>query len=216
MFFDLPKTTYRNQFVAKSKFSDYANTAEKRLFTELIKKITWTNNLSSETTNLPFKEIDELQIFEVELKQKRNVELILKLIEKAVPYHIILVLLFNEEVMIFTSKKHINKRESDNAVVDWIFKTDWFNKEKSNFKINLKVSLDEVHKDFCLQILNKETYVDQELNVVIENEKKLKKLNFEISRIESQIKKSKQFNKTVDLNMELNELKKKRKILSSN
>ena len=90
-FFDLPHSTIIRRFVAKSLFDSVTNTKQKAMFTNDIAKIMWCNTLSSETTNLPHNEIEEIQIFSIELKEKKEIKSILEIIDKTIPYHIIFI-----------------------------------------------------------------------------------------------------------------------------
>ncbi len=87
--FDLPDKVKVNKVVPKNAFDSFINSKQKQLFTDLIKRITWEYKLSEATTNLPAKEIKEIQVFYVELKEKQEVKGILDIIDKAIPYPII-------------------------------------------------------------------------------------------------------------------------------
>jgi len=64
----LPINTQVNRVIPKNTFDSFTNTKQKKLFTDKILRIIWTHKLSKLTTNLPSKEIQEIQIFKVELK----------------------------------------------------------------------------------------------------------------------------------------------------
>jgi hypothetical protein len=66
--FDLPLSSKVDRVVPKNSFDDFASNKVKKLFTNQIQKILWKNKLSVETINLRGKEIDEIQIFDIELK----------------------------------------------------------------------------------------------------------------------------------------------------
>lgn len=207
-FFQLPIQTIKDKSIPKNAFYEYATTKQKQLFVEVVDKIRWQNKLASDTINLEGVEVQEIQVFEIQLKQKKNIESVLPIIEKAIPYHIIFIISFNDEVMLYTSQKHTHPVNENNAVVDWVFKTDWFSGEKEKYQLDLKVSLDKVFEDFCFKISNNVSVSSEEdLKALIEKEKKIQDLKTQISKLETQIKRTKQFNKKQPLNSQLNLLK---------
>ena len=212
--FNLPQQTIKNKSIPKNAFYGYTNTKQKQLFVDVVDKIKWGYNLSTATINLEGDEVQEIQIFEVNLKQKHKIETVLNVIEKAIPYHIIFIVSFENEMMLYTSQKHNSPTNENNAIVDWVFKTDWFSRETNKYKLNLKESLDAVYKDFCYQISNRLSESTEDLKSLIEKEQKLKVLNSSIAKLESKIKSCKQFNKKLELNIKLNALKQAKVILN--
>ena len=204
-FFNLPKQTQVNKSIPKNAFDTYINSKQKKMFVAIIDKIKWTNKLSTETINLKGKEISEIQIFQVALRKKENIEKLLEIIDKSIPYHIIFVLTFDNEVMLSVSQKHLHPTNENNTVLDWTFKSTWFARDEISYKLNLKESLDFVIKDFCIQLSGKDEDSDLSLNEIVEKETQIEKLKKEINTLLSQIKKSKQFNRKVELNSILKE-----------
>ncbi len=202
-FFNLPARTKVRRVVPKNAFDEYTNTKQKKLFTDCIQRITWIHKLSSETVNLEAKNIKEIQVFKVELKQKSDILKILEIINKSIPYHIVFWVEHNQEAYISTASKHPHPTNLDLAVIDWTFTTDWFNKFENKYAFNLKGSLDAVFKDLCVQLTGKPALAKKSLVSILENQKKIDRLKKEISKLKSAISKSRQFNEKVDLNLKL-------------
>lgn len=129
-FFDLPDKVKVNRYVPKNAFDSFTNSNQKQLFTDLIKRITWSSKLSEKTTNLPAKEIKEIQIFYVELKRKEKIQRILDIIDKSIPYHIIFLVNYEEEHYFSTCTKHPHPGNENVSIIDWTFSTDWMEKEE--------------------------------------------------------------------------------------
>jgi uncharacterized protein (UPF0248 family) len=204
--FNLPKHTVVNKVIPKNAFDSYTNTKQKKLFVEVIERIRWMNKLSPETTNLAGKDVQEIQVFEIELRKKDKIETLLDIIDKAIPYHIIFVLRFENERLISLSQKHPHPTNDNQAVIDWSFRGNWFDIENVPFAMNLKVSLDEVFSDLCFQISGK---VKTSISELIQQEEEIKRLNDEAAKLQSAIKKSKQFNEKVELNLKLQSVNEK-------
>ncbi len=205
--FDLPLSSKVDRVIPKNSFDDFASNKVKKLFTNQVQKILWKNKLSVETINLRGKEIDEIQIFEIELKEKVYISDILNSIDKSIPYHIIFTIRFNDDVYVSVSPKHLNPINGNSAVIDHTFNTEWFGSQEFNFKIDLKNNLDDVFYTFCCQFFPniKKT---KNLQDFITTNKELDRLNREIQKIKQEMTQTKQFNKKVELNQKLISLNK--------
>jgi hypothetical protein len=159
--------------------------------------------LSVETTNLNSIEIKEIQIFHFELKSKQKIDSLITVVDKAISYPIVFIISIENEYYISTSKKHLHPLNHDNAIVDWRFESEWFIKGKSKFEFNLKRNLDEVFFDFCNQLVSPSKQILKTVDDVVEYDKNLSSISREIHRLNTAIKNCKQFNKKVELNMEL-------------
>lgn len=206
--FDLPKATNVNNNVPKNAFDNYTNTKQKQKFSTLVGKIHWLHKLSATTLNLPAGEIHEIQIFELQLKQKSEVAVLLDIIDKSIPYPIIFIVRFNEEYYYSTAKKHSHPTNENISVIDWRFKSQW---QKAEEQLNLSLSrnLDYVFNDFCFQLSGKTSMLNLDIELLIAQEQEIKELQLEISKTVSAIKNCKQFNKKVELNLHLSDLQAK-------
>jgi hypothetical protein len=202
-YFKLPQTTKVQRVVPKNSFDSYANTKQRKLFTDKVSKITWTNKLSQKTINLETKEIKEIQVFRIELKVKDDISSILNIIDKAIPYHIIFIVAHEGLIYLSASMKHPHPANEDNSVIDWTFKSKWFEASKDLFRINLKSNLDFVFEDFCNQISGLRLTNKLPLHLLVERSKQIESLQKEIRNLEAQISKAIQFNQKVHWNVEL-------------
>ena len=200
--FDLPLSSKVDRVIPKNSFDDLASNKVKKLFTNQIQKILWKNKLSVETINLRGKEIDEIQVFDIELKEKVYIPEILDSIDKSIPYHIIFTIRFNDDVYVSVSPKHLNPINGNSAVIDHTFKTEWFSSQEFNFKIDLKNNLDDVFYSFCSQF-SPTIKNNKNLQDFISANKELDRLNRDIQKIKQQISQTKQYNKKVELNQKL-------------
>ena len=202
----LPNTTIVDKIVPKNSFDEYATTKQKKLLTSVVARIKWLHKLSNQTVNLQGKDVIEIQVFELELKEQTNINELLLLINRVIPYPILFVLRHNEEIMYSISKKHTHPTNENQAVVDWTFSTSWKNVLEDEFEITLSNSLDTVFQDICFKISGKNPGKEKDIETLIAKEQHLKQLNSEIEKITFSMNKSKQFNKKVELNRHLQEL----------
>lgn len=206
--FNLPQSTEVNRIIPKNSFDDYATATQKKLFTKLVQKIEWTNKLSPDTINLEGKEISEIQVIRIELKEKNDIRKLVELFDKATPYHIIFLIEFGNLTSISVSKKHPHPTNPDNSVIDWTFRTDWLDdKECSTYKLNLQKNLDFIFKDICEQLSNiAPDTKPPTIQSLIDTTKEWAAIEREIAALQSKIKKCKQFNEKVELNQKLSKL----------
>lgn len=214
-FFALPLRTKVDRFVSKSNFDSYTNTKQKKLFTDCIQRISWTHKLSVDTINLEAKDIQEIHIFKIELKQKSDILKILEIINRSIPYHIIFWIEFNQEAYISTAAKHPHPINEDNAVIDWTFTSKWFKIENNTYSLNLKGTLDAVFKDLCVQLVGKQSLGKKSMDFIVKNQQEIDRLEREVAQLKSAISRSKQFNKKVDLNLKLKVVEKELKGLDT-
>ncbi|CAN5439520.1 hypothetical protein BH09BAC3_BH09BAC3_36080 [soil metagenome] len=203
--FILPNTAKVNRVIPKNAFDSYTTTKQKKLFTDLIAKITWTHKLSPDTINLESKDIKEIQIFRIELKLKEEIQSVLEVIDKSIPYHIVFIVEHKGRIYLSTSAKHAHPTKEDNAVIDWTFKTNWFLPTENKYELKLKKNIDAVFHDFCVQLSGNTDMSIKPLKDLIEYKRHIDTLEKEIQKLKMSIASGKQFNYKVELNMRLKE-----------
>jgi hypothetical protein len=130
----------------------------------------------------------------------------LEVIDRAIPYAIIFIVQDEDQVYLSTSVKHPHPTNGDAAVLDWTFKSDWFPWTDNRYLVNLKKSVDEVYRDFCVQLSGNTHLRDALLVELVKETQVIESLKKEAARLESAISRCKQFNKKVELNIQLSSL----------
>jgi hypothetical protein len=199
-FFNLPHTAKVNRVIPKNAFDAYTNSKQKKLFTDLILRITWLQKLSPDTVNLGAKEIQEIQIFKIELKVREEIQQLLDIINKAIPYNIIFIIEESDSIYLSTSTKHPHPVNPDNSVIDWTFKTSWFT-QNDTYSLNLKISLDAVYHDFCAQLSGDKKTNSRSLHDLVLYNKQIDALEKEIVQLKRSIKNCKQYKYKVEQNL---------------
>lgn len=213
--FDLPVSTVVDRVVPKNAFDAYTNSKQKKAFSDLITRIRWTHKISSETVNLSASDIQEIQLFKVEVKVKKDIDPLLLIIDKAIPYTLVFYVTLNDEFYLYTSKKHTHPTKQDTSVIDWVFRSEWLNTKENKITFKLSKSIDAVYKDLCLRIVQKEELSEKPLEEIIVKEQEFAALEKQIAYIQSSMKRTKQFNKKVELNSKLKALQQELKLKSS-
>jgi hypothetical protein len=206
--FTLPPSTRVNIPVHKKELEDKLRGKHKKVLTEGIQRIDWLFKLSAETTNLPKADILEIQIMRVQLKKQESVLSTLVQLDKQIPYPIIWVQQFADQILLSTSAKHPHPLDESKMVIDHTFSSEWMHSESQGWELRLIGNLDEVYTRFC-QSLTVNPAPTLNLADQIARTKEIAKLERQIQLLESKIKACKQFNRKVELNRELREVKKK-------
>ena len=128
--FDLPSSTVVDRFLAKDKFYKKTTVAGKlkQQFTDEIEKITWTHKISPDTLNVSRDDtIEEIQIFEILLKDTGISKAVLRHIDSSIPYPIIYVLKrpHTDDIKVMTSLTLIKKQYGMKTKNDDFIDTHW-------------------------------------------------------------------------------------------
>jgi len=154
--FDLPETTVVNRSIPKEKFykKTAMNSRLKQLFIDEIEKITWTHKLSPDTLNVAKDgDINEIQIFEIQLKGSSISKATLKHIDSSIPYPIIYVLKrsYGGGVKVATSLAAFKKQYAIKTKNDDIIDTGW-SRPSGKFIVNGN-KISHVYIGFLFQIM---------------------------------------------------------------
>lgn len=190
-----PERCKVNKFIPKKTFYEKIglSTAVKDEFVNYIEKIIWLYKLSEETIGITKTEkTEEIQVFELTLKNKIIPKNIIRIITKSIPYKILFVLKFENEFCYAI------------RVVEDIYFTEWNEEIIMNL---VGLNLDDIYKDIVKSII-KEQDNDEEFEHIINKKNKVDELYKKIEQLNNKINNEKQFNKKVELNLELQKLNK--------
>jgi hypothetical protein len=204
--FQLPSSTLVNRKIPKNKFYEklQANHHLRELFTDQVESIIWKHKLSKDTIRLePKEDIEEIQIFEVHLKEKSYSLELLRSIDKAIPYPILHVLMYEGQAKLAIAYKERNQTDNNRSVVRSYHETDWQPVESIELSILQGLDLKAVYENIIRQLLPIKVKPEIELTAVLERQAQIDKLTQECERLESRMRAEKQFSKKVELNMEL-------------
>ena len=207
----LPKTTEFNKRIPKEKFYENLNAtpAVKKCFVDQIKVIYWRNKIASSTTNLAQgKTVTEIEIFEIKLKTNILDEVVIRQIDKEIPYHIVFLLEYDGKYQAWTAYK---EAVSGNVAfkVNQYYHTEWMNEEELLLKID-GLNVDTVYENFVYQIAGDTLQVgeNESLQDAVERDEKIKNIKKQIDILQEKIRKETQLNVQVKINGELKIVKK--------
>lgn len=188
--FELPKDCYVNKFLPKKIFYEKVGVSSgvKEEFVNLVDRITWLYKLSPDTIGIPKTDsIEEIQIFQIDVKEKRIPLSVIKTITKGVQYKILFLIKHNDDFC-YSIK------------VDDILSTEW--NDIINFKFNA-INLEIVYENIVKHVIKEENN-HKNFDDIIDTKNNINELNKRINQLKQKIKGEKQFNKKMDLNRKLN------------
>lgn len=205
----LPLSTEFNRRIPKQKFYENLTItpALKRAFVSEIKTIFWRNKIAPSTVNLAAGEkVTELEVFSIQLNQPSLSEAVLRQIDKQIPYHILFLLEYEEQLQAWIGYKEASSRE--NAFkVDRYYHTEWLAPDKLDLRLE-GMTMDAVYESFVRQIAGDTLSGSAEtLKESVERSKKKAELEKKIAALQTKIRREKQLNRQMEMNAELKKLK---------
>lgn len=125
---DLPTSTALNKRIPKQKFYEHSDIspALKKTFSEQVKSIHWRNKIAPDVLSLAAgKEVEELEVFELRLTDAQVDEVVLRLIDRAIPYHILFLLIWEDRMRLAIAYKETPAAKSASVRVERYYYTDW-------------------------------------------------------------------------------------------
>ncbi|PJC55884.1 DUF4391 domain-containing protein [Candidatus Kaiserbacteria bacterium CG_4_9_14_0_2_um_filter_41_32] len=199
MNFTLPTQAYVHRFIPKNKFSEKIaiSTKLKKEFTDQIQKITWEYKLAEDTIGIKGTDkVEEIQIFEIQLKEKLIPKNVLKVIDRVIPYPILYIFRYEKHIAYgITLKEDSNQR---------YYFSEWDEDKQFNFS---GTNLERVYQGIITTFIDI-TSEGKNFDTIVATDKQIEALKKEISILKNKVKNEKQFNKKVELNKTLLEKKK--------
>ena len=239
---NIPKNCIVDNTVFKKAFLENADLLafDKKIINEHIKKVTWKYCLKPDTINIqPYKSDErdylEIEIMEVQLNDASKIKRIAEIIMRAIPYPILLVLVKESQIQLVTGDMRKNLSDSSKVTVEDFSFTGWIDLSvEDNFRDNLFTELNisklsyinfyGMYKDITAkvnlynvskikgEVVNSETVSDSDVKACYD---KIKSIEVEISALKSKVKKAGSIKEKVELNIQVDNLKKEINILKS-
>lgn len=209
----LPKTTEFNKRIPKQKFYENMDISPvlKKVFVEQVKIIYWRNKIAASTTNLAVgSHVTEIEVFEVRLNSPVLDDSLLRQIDKEIPYHILFLLEYQGKYQAWIGYKEAAASGNNAFKVNGYYHTEWLVEDEIPLELE-GLSVDAVYENFVRQIAGDKlkTETDGEsLKESVDRSEQKQQLEKQITTLQAKIRKEKQLNKQMQMNIELKKLKK--------
>lgn len=206
----LPKSTEFNKKIPKQKFYDNldVSTKLKRSFIDDIDGVYWRNKISEDTINIRAgEEVQEIQIFLIELKEKDLDEKVLLQIDREVPYHIVFILSYGELYKLAIGYKEEALSGTNTFKVAEYYYSDWL--EEGDLSLDLRgLNLDKVYENFLKDIrgINFQPSENESITDLVERDRQVEALKKEIDKLRNKRRKTKQLNKKMKISDQIRQV----------
>lgn len=191
---NLPKECRVDRFLPKKTFYEHVGitSTTKKEFVDDVDKMTWLYKLSEDNIHVSkTKQVEEIEIFQIEMKNKIIPNNVIKAIVKGIPYKILFKVVYKEDYC-YAIKPNEN-----------IYYTEW----NENINIDFEgLNLESIYDRIIKQIIKEETNQKSIEDILIDKDK-IDDLNKKINQLTQKVKSENQFDRKVALNCELNRLK---------
>jgi len=208
--FSFPKPSAFGKVLAKSKIFEHTvvKSKIKKLFVSEVEKITWSYKLSPATINLPASEgVHEIQVFTIALKTSELSHEVLETIDKAIPSPIFFSLQFKGKTRYVAAYKRPSEADKSKWVISSYFESRWIRDDVDRKELPIVLDMGGLYKEFLKSLIPLDFKKSETLDELVLRTDKLRAKEREAIKLESSIGKEKQFNRKVELNRSLNDVK---------
>ena len=230
---DIPESCFLGQKIFKKLFYDNAsfNNADKKAFTDDIEEIQWQYTLKPETINIPAfsnqeRDYSEVAIIQVNLKEITHYQRFAQIIQRTIPYPVLLIFYHNKQILLSVADKLINQIDQEKIKVNDFYATDWIDlqdpdQQQQDFinSFNIKhFSYQDFYAFYnditaciialnCAKLGGRYTLTTEiSLEQRIEYLDAIRQSQQKIQSLRSALKKETQFNHKLNLNMQIKQL----------
>jgi hypothetical protein len=209
-FISYPKKANFGRNLPKNKIYEHsgANTRFKDLFIEQVEQIVWQFKLAPETINLPAKPgVPEIQVFAIQLKTPQLDMDVLRCIDGAVQFPILFELSFDGQTQVVAAYKRPNEADASRWVLSDYFATAWLPSVSERAAMPLALDLGGLYEQVLHRLIPTPARLQESLVDLVARVEQVAAKQREVDKASSKLAKEKQFNRKVELNSILRQLK---------
>jgi hypothetical protein len=210
MLFSYPKAAFFGKVLPKNKIYLQAKPTKRiqDLFVRQVDKITWLYKLSKETTNLsPGKEVLEIEIFHILLKEEHLHKDIISTLDRAIPHPVIYEVEFDNKIKSIAAFKRPNEKASGKSVVGRHFESQWFKCDMQRDSLPPVLDLATMYKKLLQSLYPSRPHDSEDLANYAQRMEDIMKKTDELNMLKKRLKSEKQYNRKVEINRGINELR---------
>ena len=212
--FAYPKKAEFGRVLPKNKIYEHssANTRLKDLFVEQVEQIVWRYKLAPETINLAAKPgVPEIQVFAIQLKTAELHHDVLRCIDGAVQFPIIFELTQCQGAEARTQVLACYKRPSEADSANWVcsdyFKSRWMSATLERAPLPLALDMGGLYEQLLHRLVPIAPRAQEPLRDLIARTEAVMTKAKEVAKTEASLAKEKQFNRKVEINSNLRQLR---------
>lgn len=206
-----PKQAAFGRVLPKTKIYEHsaANTRLKDLFVKQVEQIVWQYKLAPETLHLPARPgVPEIQIFSLQLKTPELHPDVLRCIDGTIPFPIVFELTFDGRTQVTAAYKRPSEADVSRWVLSDYFSTDWLPVGSERTAMPVALHLGGLYEQLLHRLIPLPPRPQETLAELVARVEQVQVMRREMDRAMARLEKEKQFNRKVEINAQLRELKK--------
>lgn len=208
--FAYPKQAAFNRVLPKTKIYEHAkpSAAVRELFVRQVEQIVWQYKLAPETINLPARlGVPEIQIFAIAQKTAELREDVLRCIDQAIPTPIIYQLTFDNRIKTVAAYKRPSDADTSKWVVGMYFETTWQPLAVERAPLPVALDLGGLYEQILQRLIPLPARQQESLADLVARVEQVAVKQRDVEKTASKLAKEKQFNRKVEINASLRQLK---------
>ena len=208
--FEYPKSSAFGRIVPKSKIYEHVSPSKalKELFVGQVDQIVWQYKLAPETINLrQTPSVPEIEIFTITLKDGELKHDVLRSIDQAIAFPLLFEILYGDKCKVIAAYKRPSEADSAKWVVSDYFESAWLPIETPRKPLPVVLNLEALYEQLLAPLMPFPSRNGERLQQRVERMSTIRFKQREMEKCESRLRKEKQFNRKVEINAELRELK---------
>jgi len=223
-FLNIPDSCFVGSTIYKKLFYENAHlsSSDKSLFTDTINKVVWLYCLKPETINIPaykdeVREYPEIEVIEVILNKEYGLNRIAEIIMRTIPYPMLLIFKLEDKIRFYMAHQRTSQSDSSKNTIEEFISTDWLRNDSDLFaKLDIKqmrfTNFYTLYSDIvdAISIYNLSAIMPTDDTITGDKARelsaKIEDIEQRIANLRSKLKKESQFNRKMELNIEIKRL----------
>lgn len=209
-FIAYPSQAAFGRTLPKSKVYEHsgANTRLKDLFVKQVEQIVWAFKLAPETLRLPTRPgVPEIQVFSLQLKTPELDHDVLRCIDGAIPFPILFELTFDDRTQVIAAYKRPNESDASRWVLSHYFATDWLPVGCQRTLMPVALHMGGLYEQLLHRLIPLPVRSQEPLVDLVARVEQAYATQRELDKATARLAKEKQFNRKVEINAAVRQLK---------
>jgi hypothetical protein len=205
-----PKQAAFGRVLPKNKIYEHsgATTRLKDLFVKQVEQIVWAFKLAPETIHLPARpDVPEIQVFSLQLKAPELHCDVLRCIDGAIPFPIVFELAFKGRTQVIAAYKRLNESDANRWVISDYFATGWLPVGSQPATMPVALHLGGLYEQLLHRLIPLSVRPQETLIELVARVEQVQAKQREVDKTAARLAKEKQFNRKVEINAQLRQLK---------
>ena len=223
-FLNISDSCFIGNTIYKKLFYENADLAsgDKSLFTDAINKITWVYCLKPETINIPpfkdqVRDYPEIEVIEVDVNKDYKLKRIAEIIMRTIPYPMLLIFKWEDKKQLYVAHQRVSQSDSSKNTIEEFISTDWLHNNSALFaKLDVKqmrfTNFFALYSDIvdAISIYKVSDVIADNTSITGAEARALsaqiEDIEGQITSLRAKLKKESQFNRKMELNIEIKRL----------